>query len=292
MFKRLFKKSAAPFQFWTGVHELRKGNAILQTQEYARLRAEAAKRAPENVALSGYKVYSQTDEDGIIAAIFDRVPHDRRFVEIGVQTGIECNTLLLLLKGWRGSWIEGSQNACRNIAEALGGQAFPRRFRATNSFVTRENVAALVSAEMAFIEADELDFFSLDIDGNDLHCMRALLEAGIKPKVVCVEYQGKFPPPVSVTIEYQPDHVWDGTDFMGSSLQVFVDLFGQHGFRLLTCNLTGINAFFVREDFAGLFAEISVETLWQPYRPWLSPFVTGHSPSLGYLQRELALAAP
>ena len=289
MIKTLFKRLALPFQLWTGLHELRKGNAILQAQEYARLQAVISANHPKNIALEGYKVYSQTDEDGIIAAIFERVPGNRVFVEIGVQTGVECNSLLLLLKGWRGTWIEGNSDACRKIAADLGATSFKGRFRATHSFVTRENIAALVGDALLFLEADEPDFFSLDIDGNDLTCMRALLESGIAPKVVCIEYQGKFPPPVSVTIDYAPDHVWNGTDHMGSSLQAFVDVFAVHGYRLLTCNIPGINAFFIRGDIAPLFPEIPIAALYQPYRPWLSPIITGQQPSLGYLRSELAV---
>lgn len=288
MIKSLFKRFALPFQLWTGVHELRKGNAILQAQEYARLQAAVAAAQPDNIALAGYKVYSQTDEDGIIAAIFDRIAHDSRFLEIGVQTGVECNSLLLLLKGWRGTWIEGSAAACQTIASDLGAASFDKHFRATNSFVTRENIVQLVQSEQAFLDAAELDFFSLDIDGNELHCMRELLEARITPKVICVEYQGKFPPPVSVTIDYAPDHVWPGTDYMGSSLQAFVDLFAEYDYRLLTCNIPGINAFFVRGDLAGEFADIPVKDLYQPYRAWLSPFIPGQPPALSYLKRVLA----
>lgn len=291
MIKPLFKRLALPFQYWSGVHELRKGNAILQEQEYTRLKTNIAKTQPGNVALQGYKVYSQTDEDGIIASLFDRIPNNKRFVEIGVQTGIECNSLLLLLKGWKGSWIEGNAKACEIIASNLGAKSFDRHFRVTRSFVTVENIVELLKAEMEFTGAEDIDFFSLDIDGNDLHCMTRLLAEGVRPKVVCVEYQGKFPPPISVTIDYRPDHVWDGTDYMGSSLQAFVDLFSSHQYRLVTCNIPGINAFFVRSDFADLFPEIAVADLYQPYRPWLSPFVSGQPGSLGYLKRLLHKAS-
>jgi|JI6StandDraft_1071083.scaffolds.fasta_scaffold22799_3 hypothetical protein len=289
MIKRIFKRLALPFQLWTGIHELRKGNAILQAQEYSRLRKEIADKQPQNLALAGYKVYSQTDEDGIIQAIFDRVPNKGSFVEIGVQTGVECNSLLLLLKGWKGSWIEGNPDACRTIANDLGASSVANRFRATNSFVTRENIVSLLENEMHFLGIEDLDFFSLDIDGNDLHCMKELLLGKITPKVVCVEYQGKFPPPVSATVTYAPNHVWDGTDYMGSSLQAFVDMFAEFGYRLLTCNIPGINAFFVRGDQAELFANIPVNDLYQPYRAWLSPFVTGQPPSLSYLKSALAM---
>jgi hypothetical protein len=76
---------------------------------------------------------------------------------------------------------------------------------------------------------------------------------------------------------------------MGSSLQAFVDMFAEFGYRLLTCNIPGINAFFVRGDQAELFANIPVNDLYQPYRAWLSPFVTGQPPSLSYLKSALAM---
>src|SRR5262249_9149403 len=64
---------------------------------------------PKRLLRHGYKVYSQNDEDGIIAEIFRRIGTQRRtFVEFGVETGVECNTAKLLVEGWRGLWIEGN----------------------------------------------------------------------------------------------------------------------------------------------------------------------------------------
>src|SRR5687767_3992984 len=184
--KALLKRLSPKFQMFTGAHELRKGNAIVQAAEYDRLRALMRTASPDNPALAGYKVYSQTDEDGIIDFIFSRIPNGRTFVEVGVQSGVECNSLLLLLKDWRGVWIEGSEAYCRKIASDLGASSFPPRFRVTNSFVHRDNIVALVKDALDFLGAEELDFFSLDIDGNDRHVMEALVDAGVRPKVLCV----------------------------------------------------------------------------------------------------------
>jgi hypothetical protein len=286
--KALLKRLSPKFQMFTGAHELRKGNAIVQAAEYDRLKAAMRAESPANPALGGYKVYSQTDEDGIIDFIFSRVPNQGTFVEVGVQSGVECNSLLLLLKGWRGVWIEGSADYCRKIASDLGASAFPPRFRVTNAFVGRENIAALVGDAMAFMGVEELDFFSLDIDGNDRHVMEALIGSGIRPKILCVEYNAKFPPGVSVTVRYDPNHVWDATDYMGSSLQSLVDLLGPLGYRLLTCNIPGINAFFIRDDLGHHFPELPIGQLYQPFRYYLSPIQPAQPPSLSYLRDRLA----
>ena len=288
MIKGYLKWLSPRLQMFTGAHELRKGAAIAQAAEYRQLKSLVAEKSPGNLACSGFKVYSQNDEDGIIEEIFRRVGGDRTFLEIGVQTGVECNSLYLLLKGWRGCWIEGNARSVEAIGRTLGGTAFPPRFQAISSFVTRGNIASLYDQARSFVGAPEIDFFSLDIDGNDLHVMTDLLDAGARPRIVCVEYQAKFPPPVSLTIRYADDHVWDETDYMGSSLQAFVDLFASHGYRLITCNIPGVNAFFAREDLTHHFPTLTVEQLYQPFRNYLSPFGAPQPPSLGYLRDLLA----
>lgn len=287
MLKALMKKLSPRFQLFTGVQELRKGNAILQAREHERLIEQVREHAPDNIAACGYKVYSQNDEDGIIDAIFRRVASNGVFVEIGVQNGAECNSLLLLLKGWRGVWIEGSEAYCREIERALGRRAFPPRFKVEQAFVRRDNIVGLIRDAMSFLETQELDFFSIDVDGNDRHLLEELIGADVRPKVVCVEYNAKFPPPVAVTVIYDPDHVWDQTDYMGSSLQSLVDLLAPVGYRLLTCNVPGINAFFIREDLAKLFPALPIEQLYQPFRLYLSPIASAQPPSLGYLRNRL-----
>lgn len=288
MIKASLKRLSPRFQMFTGAHELRKGTAIAQAAEYRRLKEIVAEQSPGNIAGSGFKVYSQTDEDGIIEEIFRRVGGGRTFLEIGVQTGIECNSLYLLLKGWRGCWVEGSAKYVEAVGAALGGTSFPPRFQAINSFVTRGNIRELYDRARGFVGVDDLDFFSLDIDGNDLHVMQDLLASGARPRVVCVEYHGKFPPPLSLTVRYADDHVWAEDDYMGSSLQAFVDLLGAHGYRLVTCNIPGINAFFVRDDVAHHFPTLTTEQLYQPYRFYLSPFPPAQPPTLRYLRDALS----
>src|SRR4051795_8108058 len=65
---------------------------------------------PKRLERYGFKVYSQNDEDGIIQEIFTRIgATSKTFVEFGVENGLENNTFILLLKGWKGLWIESSK---------------------------------------------------------------------------------------------------------------------------------------------------------------------------------------
>jgi len=54
-----------------------------------------------DLADHGRKIYSQGDEDGVIAEIFRRVgTTSKTFIEFGAEGGSENNTRLLLEQGW------------------------------------------------------------------------------------------------------------------------------------------------------------------------------------------------
>jgi hypothetical protein len=253
-------------------------------EEIDRLRAQIKARMPDDIALQGSKTYSQNDEDGIITAIFDRIGGGESFLEIGVENGRECNTHLLALKGWRGCWIDGSTEMCAQIEADLGGRNFPGRFKVTEAMVDHENIVKLYRDVAEFVAVKDLDFFSLDIDGNDLFVAEALLESGARPRVICVEYNGKFAPPLAISVSYDPNRGWDRNDHFGASLQAFVNLIEPAGYQLVTCNVTGANAFFVRQDLGGHFPKVAPADVWRPLRLELCPIPAGHKPSLGFLK--------
>ena len=73
---------------------------------------------PKRLVRHGFKVYSQSDEDGIIQEIFKRIgTTSRTFIEFGVETGVECNSVKLLVEGWSGLWIEAAHAICRRNPE-------------------------------------------------------------------------------------------------------------------------------------------------------------------------------
>ena len=96
---------------------------------------------------------------------------------------------------------------------------------------------------------NEVDLFSLDIDLDTYHIWAALPD--FKPRVVVVEYNAAIGPSQSWIHPYQANRMWDGTQDFGASLKAFEELGRKQGYSLVGCDLTGINAFFVRNDLVG-----------------------------------------
>lgn len=235
---------------------------------------------PRRLERHGRKVYSQNDEDGILEEIFRRIGvASRSFVEFGVTDGRESNTLKLLLEGWHGLWIEANAAHCQSVRRNFVEQIDAGALELLESMVTAENIDALIGgAKVA--RAGELDLLSIDIDGNDYYVLAAI--RAVRPRVVVVEYNAKFPPPIDMVIRYDPRHAWDGTDYMGASLQALAGLGLRLGYQLVGTNITGANAFFVRSDLAGdrFFAPATPEALYNRPRYWLTGgFVVGHRPA-------------
>lgn len=253
------------------------------SQEIARVRAEIRRDMPDNLLLEGYKVYSQTDEDGIIAAIFERIGGGKTFIEIGSGNGTENNTHALLLRGWRGVWVDGRADRIAFVHSEVGPSP---DLLAEQAFVTRENVPSLAAQWLERLGTRDIDFFSLDIDGNDLPVLQAALGV-FHPRVICVEYNAKFPPPLEVSVEYDPGHVWSGDDYHGASLAAFASALAPLGYTLVTCNVSGVNAFFVADAFAERFTLYEPARLFQPSRFHLCSLQSGHTPSLRFLRHAL-----
>jgi hypothetical protein len=227
----------------------------------------------------GFKVYSQYDEDGIIQEIFNRISLGARtFVEFGVENGLENNTLKLLLEGWSGLWIEGSENFVSQINAKFRDVVSDGRLRVTAAFVDRDNINILIGAYFA----GEIDLLSIDIDGNDIHILNSI--EVVSPRVIIIEYNGKFPPPMNVAQRYNPENRWKGTDYAGSSLAAITKVAARKGYSLVGCGIVGVNAFFVRNDLLGdkFQAPFTSENHYQPARYFLwQTYVSGHAPDWG-----------
>lgn len=170
------------------------------------------------------RVSSQFGEDGIIEKIFEVIGTTNKFyLEFG-STGEDDNTTNL-------------RNA-HGFTGVLWGNF-------NNVFVTAENVCNLCKE---YNVPSEFDFMSIDIDGNDWYIWREISKC-VKPRVVCIEYNGEFLPDDDKLIVYDPWFKWDmRTRYFGASLKALFILGRYLGYNLVCCNNTGNNAFFIRDD--------------------------------------------
>jgi hypothetical protein len=252
----------------------------------ARNRIMSSERYMEESRLlkHGYKVYSQHDEDGIIDEIFKRIGYKNRFfVECGAGNGLENNTLFLLLQGWKGLWIEGNAKNYKFIEKKFSTLIKTNQLIVDNQFITKENINNILGKHNI---PQEIDLLSIDIDGNDYHIFKNI--QAVSARVVVIEYNAKFPPHVSWVMKYNPDHVWDRSDYYGASLKSLEYLFSEKGYSLVGANISGTNAFFVRNDLVSdkFCPPFSAENHYEPARHWLSlGWVSGNKPNFGDFER-------
>jgi hypothetical protein len=246
------------------------------TANYAEI--ELAERLKDAVRLERYgcKVYSQSDEDGIIAEIFNRIgTANKVFVEFGVENGLESNGHFLLHKGWQGLWIEGSSGYCKQIRDKFKEPIAKKQLNIVNAFIDKDNINAII--EKAGITGS-IDFLSIDVDGNDYWIWEAI--DCIQPRAVCIEYNAKFPPDFEWIMKYNKTHIADNYDNQGASLKSLEILGKKLDFQLVGTNLNGVNAFFVKKNLAkDLFIQpATAENLYNPPRAYCGfKYISGRS---------------
>jgi len=223
---------------------------------------------PRRLSRYEHQVFSQSGEDGILAEIFKRIGVTNRFfVEIGVGDGLQNNTAYWLFQGWRGVWVEGNRDAVAFIQQHFTKEISARQLRVLHKFVTAENITELLQ------QADvpqTFDLLSVDIDRNTYWVWNAL--KNYRPRVVCVEYNALFPPDVDWKVDYHPERVWNKSSYFGASLLAFEYLGRQLGYCLVGCTLSGINAFFVHQDWCDeqiFAAPFTAENHYEPHRSYL-----------------------
>jgi hypothetical protein len=216
---------------------------------------------------TGYRVFSQFDEDGVILLCLAVAGTGTgRFVDIGAGDGvIASNTANLALNlGFHGLFIDAG------AAEVERGRRFYAAHPDTRErppvflreWVTRESVNELV--RRAGFEG-EIDFLSIDIDGNDYWIFEAL--DCVQPRLVCVETHTEYGLDDFVA-PYDPDLDWRRVPpetRIGASPLAMTRLAERLGYRLVGANLYGFNALYLRADLAppSLLPTIEVDGLFR-----------------------------
>jgi hypothetical protein len=200
----------------------------------------------------GKRCYSQTDEDGITIEIVKRLNIKKGiFCEIGSDTGLQNNTLILAAMGWSGIWIDA-------LDLAIDHKKL-KRLKFIKEFLTLDNIVSCIKKGQDSFEKKVIDVMSLDVDSNDYYFSEELLKKGILPKVFIVEINQKFPPPVEFVVDYDPNFSHQH-DYHGASLTSFTKMFAKYEYSPICCTLTmGHNAFFIQNQYLDLFKDVPKE---------------------------------
>ena len=213
---------------------------------FARAAATSALRDidPQRPASWEFTGFSQNGEDGIIDYLCGRLlAPDRYFVEIGAANGLENNTSWLsLARRWGGLMIDGDPSKIADARRTFDRMNWAVEFAAL--MVDRDNLREI--DRLALMRNP--DVFSVDIDGLDYYVTEALLQLGFRPKIFVVEYNSTFGPERSVTVPYKSpfdryrEHA--GGHYFGVSVMGLRRLFDRYGYRFVTVDRNGVNAFF------------------------------------------------
>jgi hypothetical protein len=179
--------------------------------------------------------FSQNGEDGIIAALFDRLGTGmRRCCEFGAWDGVHLsNCRSLVLQGWECLFIEGDATRYNDLVRNYQGN---ERVHAVCAFVDHAG-NSVEKLMRPFWQDDHLDFLSIDIDGLDYEILRG---SSLRPRVICIEVNAGHSPFADAEL---PRTV--ARDNVGQPLQLFVSEARRLGYQLVGYTA---NAFFVRND--------------------------------------------
>jgi hypothetical protein len=245
---------------------------------------------------SGFRVFSQNDEDGILLRLFSKIGTTNRYVleigsncsgsAIGVPENLSAN--LIVNHGWHGVIIELDPVECEKMRYFFSRNLATKHFHLTDgdqsgyfspNILQREVTPDSVDA--LFEEAQspaEPDLFIIDIDGGDYAVVERLTLA--RPRVIVVEFEKRFRDRFRVV---QPNRSDFSIQFAQSgtvSLAAWDRLLGDRGYILAGIAISGFNAFFVREDVAeGKLTALSVQDAFDhhplfsnaPQSLWLEP---------------------
>ena len=191
-----------------------------------------------------FSAFSQNGEDGVLDVLRSRlVEANRSFVEIGAADGIENNTAwLAIAEQYGGLMVEGDARKSARARRLLPGCSLG--VECLPLFVTRASVTMLKDRALY----PDPDVCSLDIDGNDYYIAGTLLDAGLRPKIWVVEYNSVFGPERRVTIEYSDTFDFTAAHptqlYYGASIAGWRAFFAQRGYRFVSVERNGVNAFF------------------------------------------------
>jgi len=181
------------------------------------------------------RIFSQHGEDGIIEYLANHQKEcQKRFLEIGYGDGRQNNSLNLSRNhGWSGVGVDMRDQS----VEPPGGVT-----------VIQEMIDLKSVDELLAISGKNVDFYSIDIDSIDYWLTVALMDAGLNPAFVCVEIMNGAGDEVSVAPPLRPGFKYNKFHICGASIRAWQNFWTHRGYKFLTMDKSGINAFFYHPE--------------------------------------------
>jgi hypothetical protein len=215
---------------------------------------------------TGFSIFSSLEEDGLLFYIISCLGiKNGRFVDIGSNDCINSNCANLAFNmGWSGLFIDGDERNSRIGKKLYAAHRLtqPYQNNFATAMVTPNNVNQLLE-QKGF--TGEIDFLSIDIDGDDYWIWQAI--ETISPKIVMIENHVEYGlndvvVPIGAPKQLRQHH----SDYHGASPVAMCKLATSKDYRLIGANRLGFNSIFLRNDTGvELFKEIAVaDTLLHP----------------------------
>lgn len=217
---------------------LTKGNAASQSRQIN-------PKLPISWEFSGF---SQNGEDGILNYLLSKLIHGNRyFLEIGSADGIDNNTAwLAIVHKYSGLMVEGDPFLHSRSTRMI--RHYSLGLETKNIFVDILQ-AEKIARQLPY---KSIDLLSIDIDGMDYYVANTLLSCGVRPKVIVVEYNSAYGPDRTITIPYDPLFSYTKAHpsglYYGVSISAWKYLFDIYGYKFITVDSNGVNAFFVAPE--------------------------------------------
>lgn len=235
---------------------------IGQRQMFHHYRELSGKNELPALADTGFRVYSQYEEDGKLLFIFAVLGMKHKtFVEIGSDDGVNSNSANLYFNfGWHGLFIDANKRSIRRGIRFFNKYPHPWFYKPKFVFskVSRENINQII--ESAGISG-KIGLLSIDIDGNDYWVWDAIQV--IDPDVVIIETHNEFGME-NIVVPYDPEYAYPGKHpiYHGASPVAMTRLANKKGYRLVGANELGFNFIFIKNGLADTkIPEVSVETV-------------------------------
>jgi hypothetical protein len=215
---------------------------------------------PYTLPARRFKLRSQHEEDGYLIALLAAVGSTTgRFVEIGCGKSGGNAALLAFELGWRGLMIDASAESIDYVNTVYG---FNDTVTAIVAEVSPENINTLLQSH-GF--TGDVEVLSIDIDSYDYWVFEALEICS--PRLLMLEYNAGFGKTRSVTIPKDAALAGAPKGYSGASLAALTKLAARKGYRLVACEYSGVNAFFLRDDVG---PDIPSQPVERAFRPQMS----------------------